>query len=106
MPSAPINSVASALNFGNCRTVISGASSTTQEYTAVRYRRVDGLVVEELWLHTSDTNSPRVCATQEFSIVNRQAVDNSPALVRQFSPGLAVINCGSSWNRVGEKCGF
>src|SRR5260221_2119297 len=41
IPSAPINSVASALNFGNCRTVISGASSTTQEYTALRYKSWD-----------------------------------------------------------------
>jgi hypothetical protein len=28
MPSAPIRSVAAALNFGNCKTVISGAPFT------------------------------------------------------------------------------
>ena len=39
MPSAPISSVASALNFGSCRTVVSGASSTAQQYTALRYSR-------------------------------------------------------------------
>ena len=37
MPSAPISSVASALNFGSCKTVISGAASTSQEYTALRH---------------------------------------------------------------------
>jgi ABC-type sugar transport system substrate-binding protein len=36
-----MSSVASALNFGNCRTVISGASSTIKEYTALRYRRLE-----------------------------------------------------------------
>jgi hypothetical protein len=44
-PTAPISSVASALNFGSCRTAISGATFAIQEYTAVRYsylyRRID-----------------------------------------------------------------
>jgi len=39
MPSVPIRSVASALNFGSCRTVISGESSTILQYTALRYSR-------------------------------------------------------------------
>src|SRR5450759_5373085 len=39
IPSAPISFVASALNFGNCRTVISPAPSTLQDYTALRYKR-------------------------------------------------------------------
>jgi hypothetical protein len=33
--------VASALNFGNCSTVISGPSSTIPEYTAMRHKRCD-----------------------------------------------------------------
>ena len=37
IPAAPINSVASALNFGNCRIVISAGAFTTLEYTAMRY---------------------------------------------------------------------
>src|SRR5438477_3638930 len=40
-PSAPIRAVASALNFGSCRTVTSGASSSNSQYTAMRYRRQD-----------------------------------------------------------------
>lgn len=38
MPSAPSSSIASALNLGNCRIVISVASFTFRDYTAMRYR--------------------------------------------------------------------
>jgi hypothetical protein len=37
MPSVPISSVASCLNFGSCKTLISVASFTMCHYTAVRY---------------------------------------------------------------------
>src|ERR1035437_1120812 len=60
MPSSPINFVASALNFGNCKTVISCTASIIQEYTAMRYRRRSGI---PKYLNAPDTLGPMRVST-------------------------------------------
>src|SRR5450759_912089 len=60
MPSSPINFVASALNFGNCKTVISCTASIIQDYTAMRYRRRSGI---PKYLNAPDTLGPMRVST-------------------------------------------
>src|SRR5258706_4374549 len=96
MPSAPISSVASALNFGNCRTVSSDASATIQEYTAMRYRRYDA---DCDGTHPDGTifpgrpGLPRACQQSSSVIYHTITIrqDNSHAGGRGFEFRLALI---------------
>ena len=53
MPPVPISFVASALNFGNCKTVISWRFVQYAKYTAMRYGRCDWFVGTRLPDHST-----------------------------------------------------